>query len=121
MEARQRLQEDHAEADALNRVQGAEPEPEGPARQGAGEGRARPGDPLPHARDGPEHLAPARRTEADGEHGEDPGMTQRGPREDGQQDGPDAHEEAKDEEDDHPGLRVDGAPEVPPVTAVRRG
>ena len=48
-------------------------------------------------------------------------MTQRRSREDGQQDGPDAHEEATDEEDDHPGLRVDGAPEVSPVTAIRCG
>ena len=53
VEPRQRLQEDHPEADALDRVQGAEPEPEGPARQGAGEGRSRPRDPLPHARDAP--------------------------------------------------------------------
>ena len=66
---RQRLQKDHTEADALDRVQGAEPEPEGPTRQSASEGGTRPRDPLPHARDGPQHLTPARRTEADGEHG----------------------------------------------------
>lgn len=69
VEAGQRLQEDHAEADALDGVEGPEPEPEGPACEGAGERRAGPGHPRSHARDGPQHLAPPRGAEADGEHG----------------------------------------------------
>lgn len=118
VEPSQRLEEDHAEADALNGVEGAEPEPEGPARQSAGEGGAGPRYPHSHARRRPQHLAPARGAETDGEHGEDPRMAQRCPREDGEQHGPDTDEEAEDEEDDGPRRCVDGAPEVSPVAPV---
>ena len=121
VEAGQGLEEDHAEANALDGVEGAEPEPEGAAGEGAGDGGARPGHPGAHTGDGPQHLAPAGGTEADGEHGEDPRVAERGAGENGEQDGPDADEEGEDEKDYHPRLGVDRAPEVAPVAAVGRG
>ncbi len=74
MDARQGLEEDHAEADALHGVQHAEPEPQAAADEGAGDGAAGPGDVLPDVGGAPEQLTPSRGAEADGEDGEDPGV-----------------------------------------------
>ena len=98
MEPRECLQENHADADALDGVEDAEPEPEGAAEEGAGDGvAAGPGEPLAHVGDAPEHLAPARGAEADGEDGEDPGVGFGEVGEDGEEEGPDEDEEEEDE------------------------
>lgn len=67
------VQQDHAEADALEGVEHAEPEPQGAAGDGRADGAAaRPRHVQAETRHAPEHLAPARRAEADGEDGQDP-------------------------------------------------
>ena len=74
VDPRQRLQQYHAEADPLQRIQNAEPKPKTAADEGAGDGAAGPGDVLADVGDAPEHLAPAGGAEADGEDGEDPAV-----------------------------------------------
>ena len=76
VESGQRLQEQHAEADALEGIEDAEPEPEAAAEEGAGGVAAAqdPGDVQADVGGGPEHLAPARGAEADGEDGDDPAV-----------------------------------------------
>ena len=44
VEASEGLEEDHAEADSLKGVEDAEPEPQGAAEKGGGEGCVRPGE-----------------------------------------------------------------------------
>jgi hypothetical protein len=118
MEARQRLQQDHAEPDALHRVQHAEPEPEGAAGDGGGDGAAGPGDVGADVGGAPEHLGPARGAEAHGEDGEDPGVVGREAGEEVEEEGPDGDEEEEDEEGDGVGGEVLRGPEVEPVAAV---
>lgn len=118
MESRQRLQENHAKADPLQRIQHAEPQPQGAADQGAAYGGKRPGDPLAHAGGAPEHLRPARGAEADGEDGQDPAVAAGGDGEAPEREGPDADEEGGDEQRDGPCGRVLAGPEVFPVAAV---
>ena len=120
MEARQRLQQNHAEADPLRRVQDAEPEPQTPARDGGGGGPAGPGQVEADVGGAPEHLGPAGRAEAHGEDGQDPRVRGREEGEDVEEGGPDDDEEEEDEEADGPGGDVLGGPEVEPVAAVGR-
>ena len=118
MEARHRLQQDHAEADALQRVEHAEPEPEGPARERGRDGPARPGHVGADVGGRPEELGPAGRAQAHGEDGQDPRVRGREPGEDVEEQRPDEDEEEDDEEGDGPGGSVRGRPEVEPVAAV---
>lgn len=121
MKARQGLQQDHAEADALDGVEDAEPEPEAAARDGGCGGPARPGEVEADVGDAPEHLGPAGGAEAHGEDGEDPGVGGGEEGEDVEEGGPDDDEEEDDEDGDGPGGDVLGGPEVEPVAAVGGG
>ena len=118
MEAGQGLQQDHAEADSLHGVQDAEPEPEAAARDGGGGGPAGPGQVEADVGGAPEHLGPARGTEAHGEDGQDPRVGGGEEGEDVEEGGPDDDEEEDDEETDGPGGDVLRGPEVEPVAAV---
>lgn len=69
MEPRQRLQQYHPESYALYRIQHTEPQPERATEERARHRGAHPGHPEAHARGAPQHLAPARSAEADGEDG----------------------------------------------------
>ena len=107
MEAGQGLQEDHAEADALEGVEDAEPEEEGAGQEGADERVVgQDGDVEGDAGGGPEHLAPARGAEGDGEDGDEPGVRGREAAEDEEDEGPDQNEEEEEEEDYDPGWGV---------------
>lgn len=121
MEARQRLQQNHAEPDTLHGIQDAEPEPETPARDGGGGGPAGPGEVEADVGDAPEHLGPAGGAEAHGEDGEDPGVGGGEEGEDVEEGGPDDDEEEDDEDGDGPGGDVLRGPEVQPVAAVGGG
>ena len=118
MEARQGLQQDHAEADPLHRVQDAEPEPQAAARDGGGGRTAGPGQVEADVGGAPEHLGPARGAEAHGEDGQDPRVGGGEEGEDVEEGGPDDDEEEDDEEADGPGGDVLRGPEVEPVAAV---
>ena len=120
MDPCQRLQQDHTKSDPLQRVQDAEPEPQTPSDEGAGDGAAGPGDVLADVGDAPEHLAPARSAEADGEDGKDPAVVFGEDAEEPEEGGPDEDEEEDDEADDLPGFGVVRTPEVAPVAAVGR-
>ena len=119
VESGQSLEQDHAEADALDGIEHAEPEPQSAAGQGTCEGGASPGNPKPNARGCPENLAPAGGSKADGEHGEDPGVALREGGEAPEEESPEEDEEAEDEEDDRPGWGVVGGPKVAPIAPVR--
>ena len=106
VEAGERLEEDHAEADTLKRVQHAEPEPQGAPDEGAAERGHGPGYPLAHARCAEEHLCPARSAEADGEDGEDPAVGAGGDCEAPEGEAPDGDEEGENKEGDGPCGRV---------------
>ena len=69
MDPRQRLQQNHAEPDPLDRVQHPEPQPQTAAHERAGDVPARPGDVEADVAGAPEHLAPSRGAKADGEDG----------------------------------------------------
>lgn len=120
MEPRQRLQQNHAEPDALHRVQHAKPQPQAPPRDRARHGAAGPGDVGADVGGAPEHLGPAGGAEAHGEDGEHPGVVRGEAGEDVEQGGPDADEEDEHEEDDAPCGHVLRGPEVEPVAAVGR-
>ena len=118
MEARQSLQQYHAESDALHRVQDPEPKPQAPTSD-RGRGRAAgPGEVEADVGGPPEHLRPARSAEAHGEDGQDPRVGGREDGEDVKKGGPDDDEEEDDEEANGPGGDVLGGPEVEPVAAV---
>ena len=93
MKPRERLEEDHAETDALDGVEDSEPEPETGAEVGSDgasprdvhctrakrvsdcvrtEERRATKERTGEGRRAPEHLAPARAAEADGKDAEDP-------------------------------------------------
>ena len=120
MEAGEGLQQDHAEADALDGVEDAEPEPVAAAHDGGGGGPAGPGHVRADVGGAPEHLGPARGAEADGEDGQDPavGCGQAG--EEVEEGGPDEDEEEEHEQEDGVGGHVLGGEEVEPVAAVGR-
>lgn len=118
VEARQGLQQYHAEPDPLHRVQDPEPKPQTPARDRGGGRTAGPGQVEADVGDAPEHLRPARGAEAHGEDGQDPRVGGGEEGEDVEEGGPDDDEEEDDEEADGPGGDVLGGPEVEPVAAV---
>ncbi|KAL8829516.1 MAG: hypothetical protein Q9191_001967 [Dirinaria sp. TL-2023a] len=91
------------------------------ADEGACNGRAGPRHPEAHAGRSPQHLAPTRRTEADGEDGQDPGVAAREDGEAPEKDSPDADKEGGNQERDSPRGRVLAGPEVLPAPAQRRG
>ena len=121
MKPRERLQQNHAESNPLHRVQHPEPQPQRAADDCAGDGRPGPRHPEAHAGRGPQHLAPARGPQADGEHGKDPGVAFGEGGEGPEEGGPEADEEGEDEEGDGPGGGVLRGPEVFPVAAVGGG
>lgn len=121
MEPRQRLEQDHPEPDALNRVQHSEPKPQHPARESSRNGTAGPRDPSTHPGGCPEDLAPARAAEPDGGDGDDPAVVDGEASENEQDEGPDEDEEAEDEEDDAIGGGVLGRPEELPIAAEGGG
>ena len=118
MDPRQRLEQNHAEPDPLHRVQDPKPEPQAPTYERAGDAAPGPGDILADIRRSPEHLAPSRGAEADGEDGQDPAVVFGKHGEEEEEAGPDEAEEGDDEEDDLVGFGVVGGPEVAPVAAV---
>ena len=118
VEARQGLQQYHAEPDPLHRVQHPEPEPQAAARDRGRGGAAGPGEVEADVGGAPEHLRPARGAEAHGEDGQDPRVGGGEDGEDVEEGGPDDDEEEDDEEADGPGGDVLGGPEVEPVAAV---
>lgn len=120
MEARQGLQEDHAEPDALHGVEDPEPEPQTPARDGGRGGATGPREVEADVRRPPQHLRPAGGAEAHGEDGEDPGVGFGEEGEDVEEGGPDDDEEEDHEDGDGPGGDVLGGPEVEPVATVGR-
>ena len=120
VDPRERLQQNHPEPDPLQGVQDAKPQPQTPAHERAGHGSAGPGNVLADVRDAPEHLAPARGAEADGEDGENPAVVFGEDAEEPEERGPDEDEEEDDEADDLPRFGVVGAPKVAPVAAVGR-
>ena len=67
VETGQSGEEDHAETDALEGVEDAEPEPETAAGEDRGDGAAGPRQVVAESGGAPEHLCPARGAEADGE------------------------------------------------------
>jgi len=97
VDARQRLQQDHAEADALHGIEEAEPQPQRAAEQRGRDGPPGPREIQPDGRRAPQHLAPARRAEADGENGQDPRVRLAERREHPQDGGPGEDEEDEDE------------------------
>ena len=118
VEARQGLQQYHAEPDTLHRIQHPEPKPQAPARN-RGRGRtAGPREVEADVRGSPEHLRPARGAEAHGEDGQDPRVGGGEEGEDVEEGCPDDNEEEDDEEADGPGGDVLRGPEVEPVAAV---
>jgi hypothetical protein len=123
MKPGQRLQEDHAKPDPLQRVQHTEPEPQTPAQQRADDGVTprEPGDVQRDAGCGPGHLAPAGRAEGDGEDGDEPGVVFGVDAEGVEGEGPDEDEEEEEQEDDGPGGGVLRGPEEPPVAVVGCG
>lgn len=100
MKSRERLEEGHAEADTLDGIEDAKPEP-GCDREERAK-RAGPSEVVADAGEGPEHLAPARRAEADRKDGQEPRMDLGVPRQGQEDKRPDADEEDEDEDKDGP-------------------
>lgn len=110
--AGQGLQQDHTEAQALDCVENAQPQPDAARRQGATrEPAGDPGHVVPDARDTPPDLGPAGGTETAGEHGQDPAVFLGEVAEDEEEAGPDETEEDNAENDDLPGFCVGRTPE----------
>ncbi|KAL8668000.1 MAG: hypothetical protein Q9168_007128, partial [Polycauliona sp. 1 TL-2023] len=116
-----RLQQYHPKPHSLNRIQHTQPHPQYSSRQRAHRGPAGPGDPDAHSGGGPEDLAPAGTTEADGGDGDDPAVVEGEAGEEEEDEGPDEDEEGEDEEDDGVGWGMLGGPEVLPVAAEGGG
>jgi hypothetical protein len=110
VEPRQRLQENYAEAKALERVQYAQPQPQGAGEKGPDDGGLRiHGHVKGDAGGGPEHLAPAGCAEEDGEEGDEPAVGNGEAAEGEEEEGPDPKEEEEDEDEDSVGWGVLGA------------
>lgn len=109
----------HAETHTLDVVEQAEPQPQAARDDGARDGVADPGDVHAHARNAPQHLGPAGGAEADGEHGEEPGVLVGEAAEGVEDDGPQTQEEEDGEEDDAPPGDELRREEEGPVAAVR--
>ena len=118
VEARQGLQQYHAESNTLHRVEDSKPQPQTPARNRGRGGASGPGEIEADVGYSPEHLCPAGGAEAHGEDGEDPGV--RGGEEgaDVEQGGPDDDEEEDYQDGNGPGGDMLGGPEVEPIAAV---
>ena len=117
----QGLQQHHTKPNTLYRVEEAKPEPETAAGERTGDRAARhPRDPVADAGYAPEHLSPARCTEADGEDGQEPGMASTELREEKEERRPDNDEEGQDEEANRPLGCCVGRPEVRPTASVGR-
>ena len=121
MDARERLQEDHAEADALQGVQDAEPEPQTASNEGGSDGPTGPGNVLADVGGAPEHLAPSGRAQTDGEDGQDPRMIFAKDAEEPEEGGPHDAEEQNAEKHDLPWLSEIARPQISPVTTVWGG
>ena len=118
--AGERQEQHHAQAQALDRVEQAEPQPQAARDDGAGDGAADPGDVEADARGAPEHLRPAGGAEADGEQGHDPRVRLGEEGEDPQAEAPQDDEEAKGQEHRRPSRDVRRVEEELPVAPVQR-
>lgn len=147
METTERLEEGHAESDSLDGVEHAEPEPEAGPEEGTG--RAGPREHEADAARAPEHLAPSRRSETDGEDREEPRVNLGEAREHEEDEGPSevgrgrrqrqtgqlqwnedvtskggsgpSHSNEEHQDHDEDVLRLDGGvvPQILPVATVR--
>lgn len=122
MEAGEGLQEDHAESDALERVQDTEPEPQGAREEGADDRvMRRDGDVERDPGGGPQHLTPAGGAEGDCEDWDEPCVSAGEAAKNGEEEGPDQYEEEQEEKDDRPCRRVLGGPKEFPIAVVGCG
>ena len=112
------MEKDETEADALDRVEHAQPEPERDAEIGSCVSGPR--DVECERGRAPKHLAPPWCTETDCEYGEKPRVRLAQPGEDAHHDSPADDEEGNDEKSDLPLGNID-IPEEAPVTAVGLG
>ena len=120
MDPSQSLEQDHAKAHTLQRVQHTKPKPERAPDKSRSDRSSSPRHVLPNVARAPQHLTPPRRTEADGKDGENPGVILGEDSEDPEEGGPDEDEEQDAKQHDLPRLRVVRRPKIRPVAPVRR-
>lgn len=110
--ASQCLQENDTEAEALNRVQDSQPQPETTrSKCTASHSSTDPGEIVANARDGPPNLDESWCAQATSEDGKEPTVLLRESADDEEEDTPDSTEEDNAEDDDLPCVGVGGAPQ----------
>jgi hypothetical protein len=101
------LEQDHAEAKTLERVQDTQPQPETAGYKGSACIAAGPREKQAHARNTPPDLSPTGRSEAAGEDWQDPTVGFRKVSEHNKNADPDEAEEKNDEKADVPRFGMD--------------